>query len=187
MVSTLWPGLPTRWRVSAAWARRAHDCTLAGIAARCGGGCCANPLYWPVNSSAGGRAGLGCEHLGPQGCRWGLSDRPVTCLLYPLMLNKRGTLVLHARATTLRGICKGNHGQGPPLVVALAAQLTALFGGDEYERIRASVLAGRDCWVDVPALVLQAYELERAQEPLQEPPVARGTIRQPLPVLEVAP
>jgi hypothetical protein len=172
----------TRWRVSAAWTRRAHDCTLAGIEARCGGGCCHGPTYWPAVSEAG-RAGGPCANLGPNGCSWPGEDRPVTCLLYPLRLNRAGMLVLHHRTTTAGSVCKGNHGQGPRLIEAMAYSLTSLFGEEQYQRVLAQVLAGEDSYFEVPEEVLQAMELELAQEAVQEPPIRRRHQRAPLPVL----
>jgi hypothetical protein len=177
------PVVPLRWRVSAAWSRRAHDCTLAGIEARCHGGCCYGPTYWPAVSYPGGPEGGPCGNLGPEGCRWSGADRPVTCLLYPLRLNRAGMLVLHHRTTTASSICKGNHGQGPALIDAMEYSLTSLFGAEQYARVRAEVMAGRDTYFEVPAEVLASYELEQAQEAVREQPVPRTTQRAPLPVL----
>lgn len=157
MSEQLWPSLPVRWRVSAAWLAKPHDCTLRGIVDRCGAGCCYGSVYWPPRTAADGQ---GCPLLGPGGCTLSVADRPVTCLLYPLLVNAQGMLVLHARATTERGICKGNFGRGPMLIDALAGQLTALFGADAVARVRADVVAGRDSWVDVPPDVLASYERE---------------------------
>ena len=153
---------PIRWKISAAWARRQHDCTIGGITRRCHAGCCNSTTYWP--SRAAGRADGRCAWLGPTGCTMTPEQRPVTCLLYPLRVNPSGTLILHQRATTRHGICKGNHGNGPPIIEALRGQLTVLFGPDQYERAAAAVLAGQDAWVDVPAWVIAAMEQEAAWE-----------------------
>lgn len=172
--------VPVRWRVSAAWSRRAHECTLAGIKARCGGGCCYGPSYWPARSYPAGAAGGPCGHLGPNGCDLSGDDRPVTCLLYPLRLNKAGMLVLHHRTTTATSVCKGNHGQGPALIEAMAYSLTSLFGAVQYERVRAAVMAGADSYFDVPPEVLRSYELELAQEAANEQPIPRTLQVRPL-------
>lgn len=165
------PFAPTQWRVSAAWLAKPHDCTLRGIMARCGAACCKGTTYWPPRT--GGDTGH-CPHLGPGGCQYTPADRPVTCLLYPLVLNASGTLVLHSRATTQRGICKGNHGRGEPLVVVLEAPLVALFGAAQYARVRAAVLAGTDSYFVVPAAVAQAYAAEQAMAAANVVPPPRG-------------
>lgn len=157
-----------RWRISSAWARQAHECTLAGILARCGGACCKGDTYWPSRAY-----GTVCGNLGPAGCVLPDADKPVTCLLYPLRLNHSGALVLHHRATFGKGICKGNHGQGPPLIDALEGQLTELFGADQYAHVRADVLGGRDSWFEVPAAVLAAYEDEERRAKVDAPVVPR--------------
>ena len=169
----LWPDLPTRWRVSAAWLAKQHDCTPRGIADRCGGGCCTNVNYWPPSTGTG----AGCPYLGGPdnpGCTLSAADRPVTCLLSPLLVNANGTIVLHARATTGHGVCKGNFGRGPMLIDALQGQLTALFGPDAVARVRADVVAGRDSYFDVPADVLAAYEREHRWALGNVLPVPRG-------------
>lgn len=175
--------LPVVWRISAAWVRRAHDCTLAGIQARCGGACCHGPTYWPAISSEAGRAGGPCARLGPEGCTWEPVDRPVTCLLYPLRLNRAGMLVLHHRTTTATSVCRGNHGQGPRLIDAMRVHLEALFGPEQYAQVLEAVNAGRDGWVQPSQEVLDSYLLELAQEQVLEPPIARRQQRAPLPML----
>lgn len=165
-----------RIKVSAAWLSRKHDCTLAGIHARCNGGCCYGNAFWPGKSGArempdGRRA---CDHLGPAGCVLPPADKPVTCLLYPLMINNHGTVVLHHRATFGTGVCKGNHGNGPPVVDALRDNLTELFGAEQYARVRADVLAGRDSWLDVPPAVAAARAREVIEEAENRVPTRRS-------------
>lgn len=185
MIQLEWLQAPVRWRISSAWARAAHDCTLAGIRARCGGRCCYGPTYWPAISSPTGPDGGPCANLGPEGCRWADADKPVTCLLYPLRLNRAGMLVLHHRTTMQTSVCAGNHGQGPPLIDAIAPQLRELFGADEYDRVRGEIMAGRDSYFEPSLGVLAAYELELAQEALREPPIRRSLQRAPLPMVSV--
>lgn len=162
-------------RVSAAWLQRAHDCTLNGITTRCGAACCtAGPggTYWPAR--AFGRADGRCGNLGPLGCTLSAADKPVTCHLYPLMINGSGTLVLHHRATTGRGVCKGCHGHGPPLVDALRDNLVELLGGAAYAHLRAEVMANRDVRVAVPPAVWAAWLAERQEEAANETPPPRS-------------
>lgn len=135
------------WRVSPeVWV--AHDCTLAGIMARCGGRCCRTPGYWPPLT---GEAGV-CPLLGEQGCTLTTADRPVTCLLYPLRL-RGDLLVLHHRTRMETSVCAGNHGVGPPLWEAMRPQLVELFGERQWDRVRSAVSAG------VPGRVYPSQEL----------------------------
>jgi hypothetical protein len=55
-------------RIAASTLVARHDCTLAGIVARCGGRCCHGPTFWPARSSDAGAAGGPCANLGPTGC-----------------------------------------------------------------------------------------------------------------------
>lgn len=153
---TLWGGVV--WRVSAAWVTRQHDCTPQGIEERCGGACCRMKGYWP--SSAYGGV---CEHLGDQGCTLSAADKPVGCHLYPLLL-RRDLLSGHHIATMPNGACAGNHGRGPMMLDALRSGLVHLFGQEQFDRVRADVLAGRDSYFDVPPAVALAMEDEAALE-----------------------
>lgn len=101
------------------------------------------------------------------------ADRPVTCLLYPLVLNRNGTLVLHHRAQ-FPSLCRGNHGTGPPVYVALRDHLTALFGAETYAYLAAEIAAGRDPVVDVPDAVVDAYNRERVEEAADAVPAPRS-------------
>src|SRR5262245_12825514 len=172
--------LPTRWKVSAAWARRAHECNLAGILRRCHGGCCRTASFWPPRAFAhDDGTPTTCGRLGPGGCTYAPADKPVVCHLYPLTLNDSGTLVLHHRATTHSGVCKGNHGEGPPLIVALADNLIHLFGAEQYERVRAAVLTGQDSYFDPPPAVVAALNREHDWAATKTPPEPRSAFSPP--------
>ncbi len=145
------------WKVSARWASKQVDCTAHGIAEVCGGRCCKSQVFWPPTCGEDG-----CEHLEATGCTLDQRDKPVICLLYPLMLNKTGTLVLHNRLPTKTAPCGENYGQGPTVVEALADNLTTLFGKAESDRIRAEVEAGRDVHVPVSQDLVDAVEREAA-------------------------
>jgi hypothetical protein len=153
------------WKISAAWLARHHECNLSGILARCGGSCCRTPSYWPPKV---GRDSV-CPLLGEKGCTLG-DRRPVTCQLYPLVVNAHGTLVLHHRTTTKGSCCKGNHGHGPKLIDALGESLLRIFGAEAYSRIRGSVLAGRDCYESPLPWAIRAMRRERAWEVAGLPP-----------------
>ena len=145
-------------RISAKWAAHHIDCTVEGItrAGGCAARCCYGPTYWPGRS--GGRADNACAHLGPAGCTLGPADKPVTCHLYPFMLNESGTLVVHHRASV--ACCKPNVGRGPMIIEAAAPGFVALVGQDETDRIIESVRAGVDPVVTLPADVVAALERE---------------------------
>lgn len=170
--------VPTRWRVSAAWAAKAHECTAAGIAARCHGNCCRTMAFWPPNSATAPGA-TGCPKLGPDGCTFAQADKPVTCLLYPFVVNKSGTIVLHQRATFAKGVCCGNYGNGPPLIDAARGGLVELFGEEQYARVRADVLGGRDGFFDVPPAVAAAWVRERELAAMKAPPQPRSDVPAP--------
>lgn len=166
---------PVRWAVSAKWLSKPHECNLAGILARCGGGCCRSPSFWPpVSGARRDGAHVLCDWLGPQGCRLPAEDKPVTCLLYPAILNDHDKLILHHRTTFANSVCKGNHGNGPPLIDALGDNLVELFGPAQYARVRADVLAGRDSFFDVPPAVVAAKAREAAEEAARQVPTRRS-------------
>lgn len=130
----------TVWRVSRRWLTRRHECTLLGISKRCHGACCTHKGFWPPSAYGGV-----CGHLGPKGCDLDQKHRPVVCSLFPLRLVK-GMLVLHIRSTYEKGVCQGNHRNGPLLIDALKPSLVGLFGQDEYNRVRADLEAGKNSY-----------------------------------------
>lgn len=161
----------TRWTVSHKWLTKKHDCTLAGIRGRCHGGCCHSATYWPPVAYDG--PDKACGMLGPAGCQFSDADKPITCLLYPLILNKYGQLGLHIRATTGKGVCKGNHGKGPMLIDALRLNLIELFGVEQFDRVRREILAGRDSYFVVSDKIALQYSLEKVMADKNLPPVPR--------------
>lgn len=166
------------WKVSAAWLGKSHDCTLPGILARCHGGCCTSPPgrnYWPAMAS--GRADHACHYLGAQGCTLPLIDKPITCLLYPVRVNTKRTMILHYRTTVSTSVCAGNHGQGPPLIVAMEDSLVAVFGRDQYDRVQRDVLAGADSYFVVTTAVRQAIADEETWEQKNVVPLPRSRLR----------
>lgn len=170
---SLLPDQPTYWRLSGAWLRKPHDCTLHGITERCGARCCnagSDGTRWPA-SAFGTEPGSPCGYLGPQGCTLTACDRPVKCHLYPLVL-KGSSVIRHFRAGP---VCAGNAGQGPPLIDALRDSLVELFGVQEYERAREEILGGAEyALVKVPPEVVQAVAQEDLEEMGNEAPIPRG-------------
>lgn len=170
----------SRWKVSAAWAAKQHDCTAHGVMMRCGGACCRSPSFWPPKAYAGpDNPGHKCGHLGDTGCTLAPEDKPVTCHLYPMMLNDNGTLILHQRATFPKGVCHGNFGNGPPLIESIRPNLIKLFGEEQVDRVTADVMAGRDSYFEPGPEVLAAYKQEKAWEATNLPPLPRSAVHGP--------
>ncbi len=148
---------PIRWRVSWKWTIKKLDCTLSGIQKRCRGGCC-------YKSHSGGwprvRTDDPCHYLGAQGCTFAAEDKPLSCQLYPMRLNKNLTLVVHARAFLKGRPCRPNFNLGPPIIVALEDNLVPVFGHEQYDRVRASILTERDSYFEVSELIQAQWERE---------------------------
>lgn len=104
------------------------------------------------------------------------TKRPVVCLLYPFKVNKAGTLVIHHKAVVSKTLCAGNYDapDAPPLIDALRDSLVALFGEDQYMRVRRDVAVGADSYFDVPQDVLDAVEREKAWDAANEVPRPRA-------------
>lgn len=167
--------IPLIWKISAAWATKRHNRTVAGIMSRCHAACCYGPTFWPgrVGNTSESKA---CQRLGPKGCTFAPEDKPLSCHLYPLRLNSSGTLILHQRAIYAKGICKGNFGDndGPLLIDALKDNLTTLFGKKQYEQARKDVMAGHDgSFTPSPELMRQYYR-EQEWEEANLPPQPRS-------------
>lgn len=170
------PGLwdePPIWRVSVEIAKP-HECNIAGIMLRCGGGCCKSKSYWPPTS--GGNEDGSCAWLGPRGCTLAEVDKPVVCQLYPLLLH--GDLIaLHFRVRLKTSVCKGNHGNGPPLIDSMRSNLIGLFGEAQVDAVRADVMAGIQGKFYPSPDILAAVERERAWEAVNAvPEPRRGTV-----------
>ena len=164
-----------RWKISAKWASRRHECNLAGIRARCGGTCCKSPSFWPPMASPHPEV-LGCVHLGPAGCTLAPKDKPIVCHLYPLTLNKNDKLVVHNRATTEKGRCKGNHNNGPMIIDVLKDSLIELFGEAQYNRVRADIVSGKDSYFVLSKELLEQWEREKAWAEANVVPRPRSTV-----------
>jgi hypothetical protein len=133
---------PLVWRISAKWAAKALDCTLQGIVHRCHGGCCYSRkgAYWPAR--AHNPIDGPCFWLGDRGCKLQRTDRPLTCLMYPLVLNASNMWVMHYRGR--RGCCAANVDKGPMLIDAMADNLIVIFGEQLASEIRKDVRRGRN-------------------------------------------
>lgn len=135
------------WRISWRWASKQLDCTASGIARNCHAGCCFSRggSYWPANAHS--PVDGPCFWLGPKGCQLPLEDRPISCLMYPLVLTKANTWVTHFRSGI--GCCRTNVGQGPRVIDVLREPLVALFGVKTAAAVRDDILGQRDAEVPV--------------------------------------
>ncbi len=148
-----------QWKFSAKWGQKRVNCTLDGIQKVCGGICCSNPKFWPPKS--GTKQSPKCDHLGVAGCTLAEPDKPFTCLLYPYVLNKSDTLVMHRRVPMLSAPCGKNYGNGPMLVEAVHENLVTLFGQVAADRVLENTKAGIDTWVDVTARMVRELAREK--------------------------
>ncbi len=154
----------TKWKISAKWANRVIDCTVAGIVGRCGGKCCYDQ-FWP--GSAQPQPNGGCFYLGPKGCTLDVEDRPVTCHLFPFKLNQNNTLTQWHRATMKNQCCAPNFNEGQQTIIETMEQsLRLLFGDAQADAILAGVRGGKDVEVNVPEHVERAYLQEHHLRPL---------------------
>jgi hypothetical protein len=156
------------WRISWRWASKALNCTAAGIGSGCHAGCCfsRHGTYWPANAHS--PIDGPCFWLGDTGCRLAPEDRPISCLMYPLVLNDAKTWVMHFRGR--RGCCHTNVGHGPRLIDALSVPLTALFGADQSQAIRNAVRAERDAEIAIGERLSHQWRLElRANRTIPNP------------------
>jgi len=132
-------------KVSAAWTNKVIDCTLEGIINGCHGKCCKGNSFYPSKSNIQDGLPVGiCKWLGDKGCILQDNDKPIKCLLYPLVINNSNTLVLHGRALT--SVCKECYNKGDkPIIETQRHNLTLLFGEDTVNRMIDTIInKGRD-------------------------------------------
>jgi hypothetical protein len=168
--------LPSRWRLSARWGRHRILCTRAGIENGCQGACCRRQSFWPAKA---GRNEEGCDFLGKAGCSLIPHARPVTCLLYPFVLNDHAMLVLHGRVPIMKhnvSPCQGCYGEGPMIVEANQHAFATLFGAAVAQSIIDQVKAGIDPEFDVPESVHRAYAIELELEGQNLVPIPRTAL-----------
>lgn len=166
-----------RWKVSGAWLRKRWDCTSAFITSRHGcGSCCKGKVagYWPPRRVYPGETVARCYYLGPEGCTLSLNDKPIGCILTPLTLNHNRTLVVMHRLQFENSMCRGACGTGPPLIDALKDGLQALFGAEQWQRVRKEVMDGQDSEFHLPPVRRREYDRELAAEAKNEIPVPRS-------------
>jgi hypothetical protein len=147
------------WKFSAKWLLKKLNCNID----ICHGKCCTGAIFWPSKTSK--RPDFLCEHLGDNGCNLLMSQRPITCLLYPLIV-RNGTVVLHFRCNSY---CKKNYGQGESIIDSLKSCFITLFGDEEYKKLKCSVDKGIDYFMDIENIVVR-YQEEKKLELNNLPP-----------------
>src|SRR4030043_815558 len=148
------------WKISSKWMLKRFDCTPEGIRTKCRGKCCYGPL-WPGCTGKDGK----CPFLGENGCKISdITKRPITCLLYPLKLNKNNTLVVHLKGILKNMPCEKCYGSGPLLIDLMGDTFSFIFGPDNFERIRNQVLGGKDEFICLKTSILERYKKERELE-----------------------
>lgn len=161
---------PRKIEISAAWASKRFNCTVEHILAPggCGGGCCTNDKFWPPRSGLPDKAA--CPWLGDKGCTMAWDDKPYTCNLYPLVMNKSNKIVLHHRSQFASSACKGACGSGPMLIDACASGLISIFGKSQYDRVRADIAEGRDSYFVASPEIATAMDRDLIWEKHNIPP-----------------
>ena len=146
------------WKFSSKWLSKQLDCTLNGILTKCGAGCCRNDRvkFWPPSSGQDGK----CPWLGEKGCKLPWENRPIECLMAPLVV-RNNSVGLHIYAVTIKGgTCNKCYKSGPRVVDALADCLILLFGVDNYKRIKEGVDNDLDISVELSKVFLERLQHE---------------------------
>ena len=149
-----------RWRVSAKWCTHRFNCTEEWVSSGKCIGCCGPKSYWSPNRVNKDNPSPMCPQLGEKGCRLSPADKPVGCLLYPLIVDKRGLITIHIWTTLKHGCCRGAYNQGPPIFEALRGFLVEVFGEEQYQRVLKDINSGIDSYFDVSEDIAFAQEIE---------------------------
>ena len=99
-------------------------------------------------------------------------ERPITCLMYPLIQNRSGLWVLHYRSLT--GVCRLNVGKGPWMIDVMVPSLRILFGAPAAALIVGQIKSGRDGTAFPSLALLEQYEHEKGLEKAQQVPTPRS-------------
>jgi len=144
-------------------------CNAQGIAL-CKGKCCNTKGFYPPKSNPNG-TGI-CPCLTPTGCKFTNKQKPLKCLLYPLVITKKGTLVLHGRALT--SICKACYKKGNQTIAQhLQQNLEEVFGAQIAHAMVQSVAQGKDFVFTPSPQVVSQLLIEEKMEKANEVPTPR--------------
>lgn len=165
----------TKWKISSKWASQQLNCTHEGIINNCHGNCCNTPGFWPPKAGEkSGQNDHACYYLGEKGCTLSDEDKPVTCHLFPMKLNKNNTLIGWHRMKQPGSVCYPNTTSGPMIIEAIFESLVHLLGREKADYILSEVQAGRDPIVEIPEDVIQALNNEYIWESNNEIPKPRS-------------
>lgn len=159
-------------KISYLWLSKKIDCSKEGIA-RCEGKCCKGFSFYPSKSNLKDGKPIGkCFFLSTDGCILKREQKPIKCLLYPLVFNKK-TLCLHGRA--LCSLCNKNYNQGNKTILeSNVLDLIEVFGEENVERIKKSVLIDKkDCFIFLSPELKKQLEKEELFEKLNKIPEPR--------------
>lgn len=148
------------WKLSAKWFSNCIDCTPHGIVNRCHGVCCTKK-FWPGKAQPQ-ESGYCYYHNPNKGCSLEMQERPITCLLYPFVVNKHDTIVRHFRAGVKGVSCYPNIDEtNTPLHTLFKPTFNYLFG-KAYNISKLS--EGLDLIIVVPKWLEQALSNEYIME-----------------------
>jgi hypothetical protein len=148
------------------------DCNATGIK-RCHGDCCIKiKSYWPLRAYQPS----GCPYCSKTGCTLSIQDRPIDCLLYPLYMNGKGTLVVHNHCYHKKWMCHDNVGVGMPLIDSIKDCLIELFD-IEYPAMRQAVMRGEEYHFPTTKIFDKCREHENLSIKYDLPIIPRSEIK----------
>jgi len=154
------------WKLSRNFALKIINCTEKGIIENCHGKCCLGNSFWPGMASTNQR----CIHLGDKGCVLPKEKRPVTCLLFPFVLNKYNTLVLFGRTFLKGSRCSANCNNGTKSIIENQREyFEILFGKEEVDKLFRNLSMGKDPIIVVPKEIVNRLEQEKELARLNKP------------------
>lgn len=155
------------------WLSKEIECNLVGIQ-RCTANCCKGLYFYPSKSNIdkdGNPIGY-CKFLTPTGCSMSVKQKPLKCLLYPLII-KNNRLILHGRA--ICSVCRNNYKKGGKSILEQNKDnLSEVFGEEIVLGMMKSILENhKDFKFTVPINVQMQLEKEDQLEKLNQVPVPR--------------
>ncbi len=172
-----YPSTWEAWKVSWKWITKRWNCTVSWITDPDGcGSCCKGKVegYWPPRRLYPGEDVARCVYLGPKGCTLSLRDKPIGCMLTPLML-KNNTLIVMHRLQFKTSMCKGACGTGPMLIDVLKNGLVEIFGNSQWEKVREDVTNERDSVFYLSPLYQREFIREGELQWENKDPIPRST------------
>jgi len=157
------------WKLSRNWAMHILDCCTDKGIQRCKGACCFGNGFWPGSAS---KSNI-CEFLGGKGCILPVNDRPVTCRLFPFVLNTNNTLVVNMRAL-MNGRCSPNHNKGNHTILECQEiSFISLFGEYEWKKMLENIKKG-DTFIKVPMNIILELKREKELIKYNKPYIIKG-------------